>query len=50
MLEWYEAYADYRDTMERIENLVETAALETIGTTKIAFRGHDVDLKAPGTA
>ena len=22
MLEWYEAYADYRDTMERIEQLV----------------------------
>ena len=26
MLEWYEAYADYRDTMVRIETLVETVA------------------------
>ena len=26
MLEWYEAYADYRDTMERIEELVATVA------------------------
>ena len=26
-LEWYEAYADYRDTMERAEALVERAAL-----------------------
>ena len=26
MLEWYEAYADYRDTMERIEKLVERVA------------------------
>ena len=47
MLEWYEAYADYRDTMERIEELVQTVALEAIGTTKIMFRGHEVDLKAP---
>ena len=28
MLEWYEAYADYRDTMERIEALLEQVALE----------------------
>ena len=31
MLEWYEAYADYRDTMERIEHLVERVARETTG-------------------
>ena len=31
MLEWYEAYADYRDTMDRIEELVETVALEVLG-------------------
>src|SRR6266536_2075241 len=46
-LEWYEAYADYRDTMERAETLVERAALATIGTTKVTFRGHDVDLAKP---
>jgi lysyl-tRNA synthetase, class II len=47
MLEWYEAYADYEDTMRRIEELVETVARETIGTTKVSFRGHEVDLAAP---
>jgi len=47
MLEWYEAYADYRDTMERFEQLVEAVALETIGTTKVTYRGHEIDLKAP---
>jgi lysyl-tRNA synthetase, class II len=47
MVEWYEAYADYRDTMARIEELVETVALETIGTTEVTFRGHGVNLKAP---
>jgi lysyl-tRNA synthetase class 2 len=47
MLEWYEAYADYRDTMARIEELVETVARETTGGTTATFRGHEVDLKAP---
>ena len=47
MLEWYEAYADYHDTMLRMETLVERVAIETTGTTKATFRGHEVDLKAP---
>jgi lysyl-tRNA synthetase, class II len=47
MVEWYEAYADYEDTMRRIEELVETVAQQTIGTTKVSFRGHEIDLKAP---
>jgi lysyl-tRNA synthetase, class II len=49
MLEWYEAYADYRDTMGRIEDLIQTVATETIGTTRVTFRGHDIDLAAPWT-
>ena len=47
MLEWYEAYADYTDTMARIEDLIQTVARETIGTTVVTFRGHTVDLEAP---
>ena len=47
MLEWYEAYADYTDTMARIEELVETVAREVTGGTTATFRGHEVDLKAP---
>jgi len=47
MLEWYEAYADYQDTMDRIEQLVETVAREVLGQTTVSFRGHAVDLKAP---
>jgi lysyl-tRNA synthetase class 2 len=47
MLEWYEAYADYRDVMERIEDLVATVARETIGTTEVTFREHTVDLTPP---
>jgi lysyl-tRNA synthetase, class II len=44
MLEWYEAFADYRDTMARMEALVATVAQEVNGTTKTTFRGHEVDL------
>ena len=47
MLEWYEAYADYRDTMERIEDLVATAAREVLGQTRIDFRGHEIELSPP---
>jgi lysyl-tRNA synthetase, class II len=47
MLEWYEAYADYHDTMARIEDLIQTVAVETTGTTTVTFRGHQIDLKVP---
>jgi lysyl-tRNA synthetase class 2 len=47
MLEWYEAYADYRDTMARIEELVAFVAHEATGGTRATFRGHEVDLTPP---
>jgi lysyl-tRNA synthetase, class II len=47
MLEWYEAYADYEDTMARIEDLVAEAAREATGTTKVSFRAREVDLQPP---
>jgi lysyl-tRNA synthetase, class II len=47
MLEWYEAYADYRDAMDRIEELIERVASEVLGTTAVTFRGHEIDLKRP---
>jgi lysyl-tRNA synthetase, class II len=46
-LEWYEAYADYRDTMERIERLVEHLAQTINGTTKVTYRAHELDLARP---
>ena len=44
MLEWYEAYADYWDTMARIEDCVRRAAEDALGTTKVSYRGHNIDL------
>jgi len=47
MLEWYEAYADFRDTMDRIEEVLERVAFDALGTTAVEFRGHSVDLERP---
>jgi lysyl-tRNA synthetase class 2 len=47
MLEWYEAYADFEDTMARVEQLVQDVAGDVLGTTKVTFRGHEIDLRAP---
>ena len=47
MLEWYEAYADYEDTMKRIEQLLAQTATAVLGTTKVSFRGHEIDLVPP---
>ena len=47
MLEWYEAYADFSDTMDRIETMLERVALDVLGTTVVEFRGHSVDLRRP---
>jgi len=46
-LEWYEAYADYHDTMNRIEQLLEQVARDVLGTTRVTFRGHEVELAGP---
>src|SRR6266576_6571695 len=47
MLEWYEAYADYNDTMTRIEQLVSRTAQEVLGTTKVSFKGYEIDFATP---
>jgi lysyl-tRNA synthetase, class II len=47
MLEWYEAYADYEDTMARVEDLVATVARETIGTAQVTVRDREIDLSPP---
>jgi lysyl-tRNA synthetase class 2 len=43
-VEWYEAYADYKDTAARLKELVQHAAEQTLGGMKTTFRGHDIDL------
>jgi lysyl-tRNA synthetase, class II len=43
-VEWYEAYADYKDTATRLKELVLRAADGTIGGTRTTFRGNEVDV------
>jgi lysyl-tRNA synthetase, class II len=47
MLEFYQAYADYRDLMDLVENLLRDAALALRGEVRLAYQGHDCDLGAP---
>ena len=47
MLEVYQAYADYEDIMRLTEDMVADAARAAIGTTKVAFRGHEIELAPP---
>jgi lysyl-tRNA synthetase class 2 len=47
MLEWYEAYADYSDAAERLEQLVAFVAERVNGTTRIERDGKEIDLAPP---
>ena len=47
MMECYWAYADYQDMMKLAEDLYSSVAMKVLGTTKITFAEHKIDLKAP---
>ena len=47
MLELYQAYADYSDMMELVEELVAYLAVELHGSTTITYDGREMDLSAP---
>lgn len=47
LLETYEAYADYNDVMKMQEELIYQVSREVLGTEKIKFGEHEIDLKPP---
>ena len=47
MLELYQAYADYTDIMELVEQLVAHLAREVCGTTTLTYDGRELDLSVP---
>ena len=47
LLELYQAYADYRDLIPLVEELVAGAALELCGTTALTYGGRPLDLTPP---
>ena len=46
-LEFYWAYANYLEVMELAEQMVASAAQQVLGTTKINYDGHEIDLTPP---
>ena len=46
-LEYYQAYADYNDVMRTAEEMVAFTAREVLGTTKITYQGHEIELAPP---
>lgn len=46
-IELYEAYSDYNDMMNIVEELFSKVSMKVLGTTKVNYQGQDIDL-APG--
>ena len=44
MMECYQAFADYNDIMDLVEEMVPFIAQQVLGTTKITTRGYEVEL------
>lgn len=49
MLETMEAYADYMDNMNLIEEMFEYVALKVFGKTKLTYQGVELEFKRPWT-
>jgi lysyl-tRNA synthetase class 2 len=47
MLEFYMAYANYQDLLPFTEELITFVAQETLGTLKLTYQGHEIDLTPP---
>jgi lysyl-tRNA synthetase class 2 len=47
MLEFYQAYTEYRELMDMTEQMLATVAREAIGTDQITFGEHQISLAPP---
>ncbi len=47
LMELYQAYTDYNGMMDLTENLYRHVAQEVLGTTKIVYKGIEIDLGQP---
>ncbi|WP_020164085.1 lysine--tRNA ligase [Methyloversatilis discipulorum] len=47
MMEFYQAYADYRQLMDYTEYLLRHCAEQALGTTKFMYQGRELDLGQP---
>lgn len=49
MIEFYQAYADYKDMMDLTEAMLRNTAQEVLGTTTITYQGSEYDFGKPFT-
>lgn len=47
MLEWYEAYSDYQQQMDYVEQLISHVVEEIYGGTTFEYQGHTIDVSTP---
>ncbi len=47
MLEFYQAYADYRDLMDLTEDMLRQLCEEVLGTSKVTYQGSEFDFAQP---
>jgi lysyl-tRNA synthetase, class II len=49
MLEFYQAYADYRDAMDLVETMIRDVTLAVNGSGRLRYQDRDYDLEQPFT-
>ena len=47
IVETYQAYADYHEIMNMVEEMFEFVAMKALGTTDVTYQGQVIHLKAP---
>ena len=47
MIEFYQAYSDYKDLMALTENMLEKLAIDILGTTDVPYQGEVFSFKGP---
>lgn len=47
MLEFYQAYGDYEQMMDTVEQLISTVVQEVFGGSTFTYQGHEIDVTPP---
>ena len=47
MVEFYQAYADYRELMDLTEEMLRTVTQDVLGTSRVHYQGTDIDFSKP---
>ncbi|PHS25727.1 MAG: lysine--tRNA ligase [Methylophaga sp.] len=47
MVEFYQAYADYKDLMDLTEEMLRTVTQDVLGTSQVHYQGTDLDFSKP---